>query len=228
MPIYQLDNQSMWFPTPDLWEPDEGIVAVGGDLNPKRLEAAYDQGIFPWNEPESDLLWWCPLERMVLRPKEVHISKSSRNLINQERFQISFNKDFDGVIEACKEVNRPGQEGTWITDEHISSFKQLHREGRAFSVEAWQDDHLVGGLYGITTGACFSGESMFSKQSNAGKICFIELCKRLEFWGIPLIDCQIYNSYLASLGAYRISRESFLKALDFCRSEHPDWDEIFT
>lgn len=228
MAIYQLENDSNWFPPLEYWGEEDGIVAIGGDLSPDRLLAAYKLGIFPWNEPDSDILWWQPLERMVLRPKEVNISKSSRNLINQKRFKITFNKAFEEVVEACRMVERAGQEGTWITAEHQASFIELHRRGFCYSVEAWQDDQLVGGLYGITTGSMFCGESMFSKKSNAGKICFIELCKRLDYWGIPLIDCQVYNSYLASLGAYRINRRSFVQQLNHCKEEHPDWEEIFS
>jgi leucyl/phenylalanyl-tRNA--protein transferase len=227
MPIIQLEENSTWFPDAELWDEKEGIVAIGGSINPKTLLAAYQKGIFPWNEPESEILWWSPLERMVLRPEDVHISKSSRNLLNQKKFKITFNQAFDQVLEACKKIDRPGQNGTWITEDHVSSFKTLHEQGHAFSVEAWLNNELVGGLYGLSIGASFSGESMFSKVSNAGKICFIHLCKRLEYWGIPLIDCQVYNSYLASLGAYRVSRASFMRELKSILNDHPDWEEIF-
>lgn len=228
MPIFQLDHNSNWFPDESLWDEKEGIVAIGSEINAHRLKCAYQNGIFPWNEPDSEILWWSPLERMVLRPEDVHISKSSRNLLNQKKFKITFNQAFEQVIENCRDISRPGQSGTWITEEHLESFKTLHKEGWAHSVEAWEDGNLVGGLYGLTIGSCFSGESMFSKQSNGGKICFISLCKRLEYWGIPLIDCQIYNPYLASLGAYRVSRASFMKEFKNCRDEHPDWEEIFS
>lgn len=227
MPIFQLDPDKIWFPSEEYWGEEDGIVAIGGDLRPKRILAAYKLGIFPWNEPDSEILWWHPLERMVLRPNEVNISKSSRNLLNQKRFKITFNTACEEVIYNCQRVQRPGQAGTWITDEHLTSFIQLHREGHVHSVEAWQDGELVGGLYGLSTGSCFSGESMFSKKSNAGKICFIELCKRLDYWGIPIIDCQVFNPYLSSLGAYRITRESFQKQLNLCLEEHPDWREVF-
>lgn len=228
MAIFQLKSNSNWFPPEEYWGEDEGIVAIGGDLKPDRLIAAYRLGIFPWNEPQSEILWWNPLERMILRPFEVKISKSSRNLLNQKRFDVTFNKAFSAVIEHCQKIERPGQEGTWITEEHLESFLELHRRGLAFSVEAWQEGQLVGGLYGMVSGSCFSGESMFSKKSNAGKICFIELCRRLDYWGIPIIDCQIYNPYLASLGAYRVSRDRFMEYLDQCIEEHPDWEEIFS
>lgn len=227
MPIFQLDAYNTWFPSEEHWEEKEGIVAIGGDLSPKRLLAAYKEGAFPWNEPDSDLLWWNPLERMVLRPEDVNISKSSRNLLNRGLFNITFNKAFDQVIEACQKIKRPGQNGTWITPEHLESFKTLNRAGHAFSVEAWHQDQLVGGLYGLGIGSIFSGESMFSLQSNAGKMCFISLCKRLEYWGIPLIDCQIYNPYLASLGAYRVSRNTFMSEFNKYKDDHPDWTEIF-
>jgi len=227
MPIFQLELDSNWFPEEELWEEDDGIVALGADLNPQRILAAYARGIFPWNEPETEILWWNPLERMVMRPKDVRITKSSRNLLNQRKFEITFNRAFPEVIKACQKVLRPGQSGTWITQDHVDSFTSLHESGHAHSVEAWQEGKLVGGLYGLTTGSCFAGESMFSSVSNAGKMAFIHLCKRLEHWDIPLIDCQIYNPYLASLGAYRVSRSRFMRELEICKEEHPDWTEIF-
>lgn len=213
MPIYELQKYSHWFPGPEQWTVDNDIVAIGGDLHPDRLKVAYQMGIFPWNEPEGVLLWWHPLERAVLNPKNVRISKSSRNLINQRKFTITFNRAFAEVINTCKDIQRPGQDGTWITNDHVESFIQLHNEGVAHSVEAWQEGKLVGGLYGLAFGAVFFGESMFSKVSNASKICFIRLCQRLDVFGYDLIDCQIYNPYLGSLGAISLQREAFCNSL---------------
>lgn len=213
MPIYELQKDSLWFPEPQLWPIDNDIVAIGGDLNPDRLLVAYQLGIFPWNEPEGVLLWWNPIERAILSPKQVRISRSSRNIINQQKFTITFNRAFSEVIRTCMDIQRPGQDGTWITDEHVQSFIALHSQGVAHSVEAWQDGKLVGGLYGLSIGGAFFGESMFSKVSNASKICFIILCQRLEAFGYEMIDCQIYNPYLGSLGAFTIQREAFSEKL---------------
>lgn len=228
MPIFELDKDFFDFPNPKDWDLNDGIIAVGGDLNYRRLQIAYRQGIFPWNEPNCEILWWHPLERMVLRPHEVNISKSSRNIINQGKFEIRYNTAFEEVIRTCQKIRRDGQFGSWITEEHISSFLKLHQLGEAHSVEAWRNNQLVGGLYGLVVGSCFMGESMFSKESNAGKMAFIALCKRLDNWGFRLIDCQIYNRYLASLGAYSIPRNRFLKELEIARHENLDLEEVFS
>jgi leucyl/phenylalanyl-tRNA--protein transferase len=228
MSIYELDKDFLWFPEADLWDKNDGIVAVGGDLNYRRLQKAYEKGIFPWNDPNSELLWWHPLERMVLRPNEVNVTKSSRNLLNQNKFEIRFNTAFKQVLMICQKIKRPDQYGTWITDDHINAFLKLHELGEAFSVEAWRDNKLVGGLYGIIVGSCFMGESMFSLESNAGKMAFIGLCRRLEKWGFRIIDCQIYNKYLASLGAYSIPRIRFVEELELARYENHDLEEVFS
>tara|TARA_R110002050_G_scaffold202659_2_gene337855 strand:+ start:2820 stop:3530 length:711 start_codon:yes stop_codon:yes gene_type:complete len=228
MPIHELDKDFFWFPDATQWDKEDSIIAVGGDLDYRRLQQAYQRGIFPWNDPNSEILWWHPLERMVLRPREVNITKSSRNLLNQKKFEIRFNTAFEEVLLNCQRIRRKNQHGTWITDEHVEAFLKLHQLGDAVSVEAWRDNKLVGGLYGIVVGSCFMGESMFSKESNAGKIAFITLCQRLEHWGFRLIDCQVYNKYLASLGAYPMPRMRFIQELEIARHENLDLDEVFT
>lgn len=220
MPVFQIPQHSdNWFPPEDAFDPGQDIVAVGGTITAARLWAAYQRGIFPWFNPGEEVLWWCPSHRMVLRPAEVHISRSTRNLLNQQRFEIHFNKDFRGVINMCQKIKRRGQRGTWLTDDIKESFIHLHENGRAHCVAAYHDGKLVGGLYGISVGAIFTGESMFSEMSNAGKISFIHLCRRLEHLGYQWVDCQVYNPYLDSLGAYEIPRREFLAQLHNVRKE---------
>lgn len=212
MPIYQLHPQEIWFPPPQDFEHDQGVVAVGGSLSPAYLKAAYQQGIFPWFSPGEPILWWHPQQRMVLKPSQVKVSKSSRNLWNQQRFAFTVNKAFEGVIEQCQKIKRPGQDGgTWLSDTILESFVTLHRQGHAHSVEAWRHGNLVGGLYGFKTGAVFCGDSMFSKESNASKMAFIFMCRSFAQAGVELIDCQVYNQHLASLGAAEISRQAFIE-----------------
>ncbi len=215
MPIYQLDPQRVWFPPPSEFEPDQDVVALGGSINLPFLKAAYQQGIFPWFNPGEPILWWHPRKRMVLRPQEVKISKSSRNLWNQKRFTFSINKAFADVIEQCQTIKRPGQDGgTWLSNAIKESFLELHQQGYALSVEAWRDEQLVGGLYGFKNGGIFSGDSMFSKESNASKMAFIFMAKAFAESGMQLIDCQVYNDHLASLGAYEIDRSEFLNYIN--------------
>lgn len=213
MPIYRLPDEINWFPPPSEFEPTEGIVAVGGDLSTERLLTAYHRGIFPWYNPGEEILWWCPLQRMVLRPEEVKVSKSSRNLLNRGIFEFRYNTAFPEVIAQCQNISRPGQEGTWISDELRENFTALHERGYAHSAEVYSEGELVGGLYGMVIGKVFVGESMFSLRSNASKICFIQLCRYLQKQGFRLIDCQIHNTYLESLGAYEIPREEYLSIL---------------
>lgn len=214
MPVYQLPaHNEDWFPPPSAFDPGQDIVAIGGDLHHLRLKTAYQSGIFPWFNPGEEILWWCPQKRMVLKPEEVHISKSTRNLINQQRFTYKRDQNFEAVIERCQKIKRKGQQGTWLSNSLKHNFIQLHHAGMAHSYEAYQNDQLVGGLYGLAVGGVFTGESMFSEKSNASKLCFIELCRHLQEQNFLLIDCQVYNTYLASLGAYEIDREEFLKLL---------------
>jgi len=192
---------------------EDGLLAIGGDLSVERLELAYKNGIFPWYNQGEPIIWYSPDPRMVLFPKDLKISKSMRQVLRKKEFKITFNQNFKEVISNCKSVYRVGQGGTWITNEMQQAYISLHKKGIAKSVEVWLEDELVGGLYGIDLGHVFCGESMFSEVSNASKLAFIYLVEKLEKENYKLIDCQVYNNHLASLGADEISREAFLKIL---------------
>ncbi|WP_286969639.1 leucyl/phenylalanyl-tRNA--protein transferase [Flavobacterium sp. UBA4854] len=192
---------------------EEGILAVGGDLSPERLKLAYNRGIFPWFNEGEPILWWAPDPRMVLFLDELVISKSMRNILNRKQFTVTFNTNFKEVISNCQKIQRIGQDGTWISDDIVESYCELNRQGIAKSVEVWQDDVLVGGLYGVDLGHVFCGESMFSKVSNASKVAFISLVKHLEEENYKLLDCQVYNPHLDSLGCREIDREEFMGIL---------------
>lgn len=211
MPIYLL-NESPLMPDPSQADA-EGLVAIGGDLDHKRLINAYRSGIFPWYEEGSEILWWCPNPRLVLFPEDLKISKSARSLLKKNYFNVTYNQQFMEVIANCKDIERNDQGGTWITDEMEKAYTNLHNLGYAHSVEVWYENKLVGGLYGIRLGNIYFGESMYSKVSNASKIGFIHLVKDLEVKGVEMIDCQIKTDHLMSLGAKEISREDFLKTL---------------
>ncbi len=191
----------------------EGLLAVGGDLSTERLLLAYQSGIFPWFEDGDPILWWSPVERMVLFPDEFKVSKSMRNIINQGIFQVTFNKAFREVMLNCQSVKREGQYGTWISDDMLEAYCKLHELGKAMSVEVWQNDTLVGGLYGVDMFPVFCGESMFSRVSNASKMAFIALVNYLKTNNYKLLDSQIYNDHLHSLGCREIPRSAFLKIL---------------
>lgn len=188
----------------------DGLLAIGGDLSPTCLLTAYRNGIFPWFSNDQLPMWWCPDPRFVLFPDELKISKSMQTLIRKGLFKYRYNTQFEAVIKNCQQINRPGQEGTWITKGIIEAYTQLHRSGFAFSAEAWMGDTLAGGLYGIRLGNVFFGESMFSLHPNASKFALIQLTKRLKKEGVQLIDCQVYTEHLESLGARMIPREQFL------------------
>ena len=205
-------SKELYFP-PAETASTEGIVAVGGDLSPERLVLAYQLGIFTWFEEEEPILWWSPPERMVLFFDDLTISKSMRNIINRKQFKVTFNTAFRDVIVNCKKITRKDQAGTWITDNMVEAYCKLHELGIAKSVEVWENEELVGGLYGVDLGHVFCGESMFSKVSNASKLAFIALAKQLEMADYRLLDCQVYNDHLASLGCVEIDREDFLKVL---------------
>ena len=192
----------------------EGVLAVGGNLSPDRLLLAYKNGIFPWFNPGEPILWWAPSSRMVLFFDDLIISKSMRNILNRNIFKVTFNQEFIAVISNCSSVSRDGQNGTWISDEMIASYCKLHELGIAKSVEVWQNEELVGGLYGIDLGHIFCGESMFSKVSNASKVAFITLVNQLKNDNYKLLDCQVYNEHLESLGCNEIDREEFMKILN--------------
>ena len=209
----------MYFLTPELYFPPtsetspEGIIAVGGDLSPERLLLAYQNGIFPWYNNDEPKLWWCPEERMVLFFENLRITKSMRNVLNRNEFPITFNTAFRDVISNCQQSPRKDQDGTWISDEIVEAYCKLHELGHAKSIEVWQNNELVGGLYGIDLGDVFCGESMFSKVPNASKVAFIHLAKQLELANYKLLDCQVYNDHLNSLGCIEIDRDEFLAIL---------------
>ena len=207
-------GKELVFPDVELASP-EGIVAVGGDLSPERLLLAYQSGIFPWYNEGEPIIWYSPDPRMVLFPNKLKISKSMHQIFRKDVFQITFNQNFKEVISQCKITNRKDQEGTWITDEMQKAYLELHKLGIAKSVEVWQNDELIGGLYGIELGTVFCGESMFSKVSNASKVAFIHLTQKLKKENYKLIDCQVYTDHLASLGAEEIPRKKFIKILEF-------------
>ena len=199
---------------PDVEKADEdGLLAVGGDLSPERLLLAYKNGIFPWFNEDSMILWWSPDPRMVLFPNKIKISKSMAQVIKSNKFRITWNTQFEKVVNACSAIKRKGQEGTWITPEMKSAYLKLHQMGIANSIGVWENDLLVGGLYGIDLGNVFCGESMFSKSSNASKFAFISLAKELQQKEYKLIDCQVYTAHLESLGAEEIPRKQFIKIL---------------
>lgn len=205
-------NNTLYFPSATEASA-EGILACGGDLSQERLLLAYQSGIFPWFEVDQPILWWSPDPRMVLFLDELVVSKSMRRLLKKKVFKVTFNQNFREVISNCQQRKRVGQQGTWITNEMVEAYCKLHKDGVAKSVEVWQNEELVGGLYGIDLGHVFCGESMFSKVSNASKIGFIALVDCLKEGNYKLLDCQVYNEHLASLGAREISRNQFLSAL---------------
>ncbi|RZA03730.1 MAG: leucyl/phenylalanyl-tRNA--protein transferase [Sphingobacteriaceae bacterium] len=206
--IFQLDDLLI-FPNPELAEPD-GLLAVDGDLSTERLLLAYKSGIFPWYSDETPILWYAPHERFVLYADEVIISKSMRRFLNKGVFKVTMDTCFERIIDACATVEREGQDGTWITDDMKNAYIKLHHEGYARSVEVWQQDELVGGMYGVPIGNIFCGESMFSKVSNASKTALIYLCQSGLY---ELIDCQVYTDHLASMGAQMISQKDYMAIL---------------
>lgn len=205
-------SKALFFP-PVSEADEDGILAVGGDLSPERLLLAYKNGIFPWFESDDPILWWSPDPRMVLFFDELVISKSMRNILNRNIFKVTFNQNFREVISNCKNMKRNGQSGTWITNDMTEAYIRLHELGIAKSVEVWENDRLVGGLYGVDLGDVFCGESMFSKVSNASKVAFIALAKKLQNENYKLLDCQVYNDHLATLGCREIERENFIQIL---------------
>jgi leucyl/phenylalanyl-tRNA---protein transferase len=190
-----------------------GILALGGDLSTERLILAYNSGIFPWFSEDDPIIWWSPKERFVIFPEKLYVSKTMRQILKRNTFTITFDKDFPAVIQNCQQTPREGQDGTWITSEMMEAYIKLHKLGYAHSVEVWQDDKIVGGLYGIIMGGVFCGESMFAHTSNASKAGFITLVQILQSYGIVLIDCQTHTEHLESLGGEMIPRNDFIKIL---------------
>jgi leucyl/phenylalanyl-tRNA--protein transferase len=210
----------MYYLTKDLYFPPvshsdkDGIIAIGGDLSSERLLLAYNSGIFPWFNPGEPIIWWSPNPRMVLLLDELIVSKSMRNILNRNLFTVTFNQNFRDVISNCQKVKRDGQTGTWITNEMIEAYCKLNEQGIAKSVEVWQNGQLVGGLYGVDLGHIFCGESMFSLVSNASKVAFIALTNQLKKDNYRLLDCQVYNEHLESLGCREIERDDFMAILN--------------
>ncbi|MBA2499035.1 MAG: leucyl/phenylalanyl-tRNA--protein transferase [Chitinophagaceae bacterium] len=211
MPLFALTDELI-FPQAHLAGAD-GLLAIGGDLKLERLLEAYSHGIFPWYS-EPPVLWWSPDPRLVLFPPELIISNSMKKCMRKNTFHFTMNRAFEKVIHACKTVYRPSQQGTWITDELEAAFVNLHYNGYAQSGEAWLENELVGGLYGLRLGNIFFAESMFSLETNASKFVLIHFVKQLQNEGVILIDCQVYSSHLLSLGAREISRSDFIKFLE--------------
>ena len=211
MPVYLLTDK-LAFPSAE-GASREGVVAVGGDFKPERLLLAYSQGIFPWPTEGMPLLWFSPDPRFVLRPREVHVGRSLGKVLRRDGFEVRFDTAFEAVIRACGLAPRPGQDGTWIQEDLIEGYLELHRLGYAHSVEAWRDGDLVGGLYGVSLGSCFFGESMFAAAPDASKVAFVTLLAHLERWGIGLVDCQVKTAHLARFGGREVSRRDFLVEL---------------
>ena len=206
--IFRL-HKHLQFPDPELAEED-GLLAIGGDLSVGRLMLAYKNGIFPWYSDETPILWYSPHQRFVLYPGELHVSASMKRVLNSNRFHITYNECFEDVIAACSLIERKGQDGTWITDDMKNAYIKLHHKGHAHSVEVWQHNELVGGMYGVAVGNIFCGESMFSKVSNASKAAVITLCKSGKY---KLLDCQVHTEHMASMGARMVSRKEYMMAL---------------
>ncbi|MBB2146063.1 leucyl/phenylalanyl-tRNA--protein transferase [Pedobacter sp. LMG 31464] len=207
--VFRLLDDEIIFPNTALADPD-GLLAIGGDLSVERLLLAYQSGIFPWFSEDDPILWYAPYERCVIYPDRIKISKSMRKVLQAEVFEITVNQAFDKVIENCAKTPRVGQDGTWITNDMQKAYLNLHKKGLAHSIEVWQDEKLVGGLYGVKINTVFCGESMFSLVSNASKVALIHLSKNI---GFELIDCQLPNEHLMSLGAEMISRKKYLSML---------------
>jgi len=220
MPVYLLGPDPIFPPVGEA-EPD-GLLAVGGDLRPARLLAAYASGIFPWYSEGSPILWWSPDPRLILRPREVRVSRSLRQRMKNAGLTLTLDRDFQGVIRSCASAPRPGEGGTWITPEMAEAYTTLHRLGHAHSVEAWRGDALVGGLYGVSVGRAFFGESMFCLERDASKAALVRLCERLDAWGYGLIDCQMTTPHLIRMGAREIPRAEFCREVAELASHEPD------
>jgi len=208
--VYKLSKELI-FPSPELSEED-GLLAIGGDLSLERLLLAYSNGIFPWYNEGEPILWWCPKPRFILKPNEVKISKSMKKIIKKKQFTVTFNNDFEGVINNCKSM-RENNEGTWITEDMKNAYINLFNCGYAISVETYLDNELVGGLYGVKIGKCFFGESMFSKVSNSSKIALITLADKLQKEDFILIDCQMHTAHLESMGGKSVKWTDFQEML---------------
>jgi len=230
MPVFRLSDKNVAFPDPNLAS-EEGILAVGGDLSPERLLLAYQMGIFPWYNPGDPIIWWSPNPRFVLFPKELKVAKSMRPYFNQNKFEVTADQGFEEVMRNCQTQKRKGQPGgTWITGQMVEGYCRLNELGHAHSLEVWDKTGLVGGLYGVSLGKIFFGESMFSHLSNASKFGLISLVKKLRELGFWLVDCQQQTKHLASLGAKNIPRKQFLEYLKKNETEKTlprNWNNLF-
>lgn len=212
MPVYRLSRELV-FPSPHEAEPN-GLLAVGGDLGSARLLLAYSMGIFPWYSEGQPILWWSPDPRCVLDLGDFHVSRRLRRVLNQEKFRVTFDEDFRGVIRGCATVGRPDQDGTWITAEMERAYVRLHDGGLAHSAECWLGERLVGGIYGVALGRGFFGESMFHRETDASKVALARLVDRLAGWDFHFIDAQVTTSHMLGLGAREVPRTAFLKSLE--------------
>ena len=211
MPVFQLSKEEIAFPNPTLAR-DDGLLAVGGDLSVERLLLAYTHGIFPWYNPGEEILWWCPKERFVIFPKEIHVSHSMRKYMKKHELKVVMNRDFADTMHRCR-IKREFEEGTWISDEMEEAYHRLHQKGFAVSVEVFEDGVLAGGFYGVSIGKCFFGESMFSEKENGSKTALIAFAQLLEKNGFLFIDCQFHTEHLESMGGRYISWEEYDRML---------------
>ena len=218
MPIFRLVDEPV-FPPPDYADPS-GLLAVGGDLSSERLLEAYRLGIFPWYSDDQPILWWSPDPRFVLQLEDFHLSRSLRKTLRQGIFQVTIDRAFDEVIAACAAVPRIGQNGTWITSEMQEAYNNLHGLGYAHSVETWLEGKLAGGIYGVSLGKAFFGESMFHRKTDASKVALAALVEKLKSWSFHFLDAQMTTEHMMSLGAKEVSRRIFLKQLHVAL-EHP-------
>ncbi|MCI7766622.1 MAG: leucyl/phenylalanyl-tRNA--protein transferase [Oscillospiraceae bacterium] len=212
MPVFALDEKEIYFPDPTLAEED-GLLAAGGDLSVERLVLAYSNGIFPWYNEGSPILWWCPKERFIIRPSKIHVSHSMKKFMRKHDVKIRLNRDFADTMHRCR-LKREQNEGTWITDDMEKAYFRLHENGLAVSVEAYIDDKLAGGLYGVSLGRCFFGESMFSDMENGSKAALILFSSYLAEQDFVMIDCQFHTDHLESMGGEAISLEEYNALLD--------------
>lgn len=213
--VFRLDKE-LWFPNPRLGE-DDGLIAVGGDLSVDRLLLAYSHGFFPWYSyrMHKEPVWYCPMDRFVIFPDEIHISHSMRTLLNKGIYTVTFNKDFDSVIRGCSEANaRNKEDGAWLGKDIIRAYTELNRQGFASSVEVWKEGELAGGLYGVCIGCCFFGESMFSLEPSTSKVALIHLASRLKQFNNTLIDCQFETPHLKSMGGRHIAYDEYMDILN--------------
>lgn len=215
MPVYQL-NEIIGFPDP-CEANDDGLLAVGGDLSVERIITAYSLGIFPWFNDDEEILWWSPNPRLILEPENFKLSKSLKRVVRKKSITVVFDKQFEQVIENCANTDRKDEEGTWLTKNMKAAYIDLHEKGLAHSVEVYEDGDMIGGLYGLSLGKAFFGESMFFKKNDASKVALYYLCQELKKWGFNFIDAQIETDHLLSLGAQKIEREDFLERVQLAQ-----------